>query len=204
MDVSNFIPDIARLLGIQPSTLLFLIMVVTTAANAASRRIPDTATGWLGVVRAICTVIGVRVQSRVAPGLTVSDVSKAALAVPVIAENAAANSGPEPSPDSRARNDNAQPPTRLVRLPQTADAQPGENPDADDEDQKLRQVLEQELAKPVPTSADVMRAGVVVEPASLVERGPFPSEMRVAPYIAGDALSPPVIDLRKPPVQEGN
>lgn len=200
MDISNFIPQIAAALGVQPSTLLFLIMVITTLANTIARRIPDTATGWLGTVKTICSIIGVRVENRVAPGVTTSDVTKASLAVPVIAENAYANSDLMPSPDSRARNGSEGPATRLVGIDKLKAER--EQLDQDDVAMFPPAALEAEIEKAVPTSADVMRAGGV-DPDAPFERGPFPSDMRLVPNIPGDALSVPVIDLRSPPPQKG-
>jgi len=87
MDIANLVPEIAKAIGISPTTLLLLVMIITTAAKAAARRIPDTATGWLGVVRRVCKVVGVQVNSQIAPGITMNDIAKASLAVPRIAEN---------------------------------------------------------------------------------------------------------------------
>lgn len=87
MDIANLVPEIAKWLGLAPSTLLLIIMVISTIANVLARRIPDTATGWLGAVRTVCKVIGAHVNSRIAPGVTLSDVAKASMAVPRIAEN---------------------------------------------------------------------------------------------------------------------
>ena len=87
MDIANLVPEIAKAIGISPTTLLLLVMIITTAAKATARRIPDTATGWLGFVRRVCKVIGVQVNSQIAPGITMNDIAKASLAVPRIAEN---------------------------------------------------------------------------------------------------------------------
>lgn len=79
MDLSileHLIPNIARWLNIQPATLLLYIGLIMTTANFAGRMIPDTAVGWLGVVRRICKFIGVYAQNRVAPGITHAAVIK--------------------------------------------------------------------------------------------------------------------------------
>jgi len=146
MDISNLAPEIAKLLGVQPSTLVLLIMVIGTIANAAARLIPQDATGPLAVVRKIAAVIGVYVPSRVTSGVSVTDVAQAALGAPPIPQNLELQSGhvkiygdlsvdggvnTSPiSPDSRARTGN----TRLVdasALMGTAssDAQTREQPD---------------------------------------------------------------------------
>ena len=79
MDISNLAPEIAKLFGVQPSTLVLLIMIITTAANAGARLIPSDATGFLGGLRKVCSIVGVYVQNRVTSGVTVTDVAKAAL-----------------------------------------------------------------------------------------------------------------------------
>ncbi len=90
MEIANLAPDLAKLIGVQPSTLVLLIMIVTTAANVGARLIPNDATGTLGVVRKVCALIGVYVSSRVTSGLTVNDVTAAAAKTPPIDEKAKA------------------------------------------------------------------------------------------------------------------
>ena len=82
--MTDIVPQIAALIGVNPSTLVLLIFVITTTANAGARLIPDDATGVLGVTRRVCKVIGVYVSSRITAGTTVNDVAKAALATPPI------------------------------------------------------------------------------------------------------------------------
>jgi hypothetical protein len=90
MDISNLAPDIANLLGVQPSTMLLLLFLLTTAANVVSRLIPDTATGGLLLLKQICSIVGAHVSNRIAPGVTQADVAKAALDTPPIDEKAEA------------------------------------------------------------------------------------------------------------------
>ena len=90
MDLSNLAPDLGKLLGLQPSTLVLLLFIITTAANAGARLIPADATGFLGVLRKACSIIGVYVQNRVTSGVTVTDVAKAALETPPITAKAQA------------------------------------------------------------------------------------------------------------------
>lgn len=83
MDLSglqDLIPDIAGWLNVEPATLLLLLAIIGTTANVTSRLIPDDATGWLGTVRRIATVIGIYVPNRVTNGITVTDVAKAVVA----------------------------------------------------------------------------------------------------------------------------
>ena len=92
MDIANFVPEIAKALGIAPSTLLLMIMVMTTLANVASRLIPDTATGGLAIVKQLLSIVGAHVSNRVAPGVTQADVAKAALETPSIPATVARDS----------------------------------------------------------------------------------------------------------------
>lgn len=84
MDIANLAPDLARLLGIQPSTLVLLIFIVVQLANVGARLIPNDATGFWGGVRKVCALIGLYVSSRVTSGVSVNDVTDAALKTPVI------------------------------------------------------------------------------------------------------------------------
>lgn len=106
-----------------------------------------------------------------------------------------------PSPDSRARNGNGAPQTRLVSIMQGDVKNDPEGLIASYFDTIDEQ-------KAVATSAQVMRAGGV-DPDAPFTPGPFPSEMRrteedlrhpgkLSPDIPFDALTPPVIDLRNP------
>ena len=91
-----------------------------------------------------------------------------------------------PPPDSRARTENAQPPTRLVSMAEAAGGAGSAHAVGlpDDEDRQVTQAIETELARP-PLSL-VPTAAVDVPPEKLI------------PNIPGDALSVPVIDLRTP------
>lgn len=86
MDFISILPEAARLLNVQPSVLLFWLFIIVQAARAVSRSIPDTATGFAGFVRRLTAIVGVEVPTKVAPGVTVKDVAKAALATPPIPE----------------------------------------------------------------------------------------------------------------------
>ncbi len=79
MDVANLAPEIAAALGISPSTMVLLLMIITSAANMGARRIPDDATGALGILRKLCAVVGMHVNTRISNGVTVNDIAKAAL-----------------------------------------------------------------------------------------------------------------------------
>lgn len=83
--IENFIPPIAQMLGIEPSTALLLVGILIVASNVASKLIPDDATGWLGVIRKIAAVIGLCVGNRIVPGVSVNDVAKAVVGTSEIA-----------------------------------------------------------------------------------------------------------------------
>lgn len=79
MDLSileQLIPNLAGWLHMQPSTLLLYVGVLMTLANFTGRMIPDTATGWRGVLRQVCKFVGIYAQNRVAPGVRMNDVVK--------------------------------------------------------------------------------------------------------------------------------
>lgn len=84
--MEDLIPQVGRLVGIDPTTFLFYMAVLSMAANVIARLIPNDATGWKGGLRKVCTIIGVYVSSRVSPGVTVNDVAKAAIETPAISE----------------------------------------------------------------------------------------------------------------------
>ena len=91
MDISTLAPALANLLGLQPSTLVLLILIITTAARAIGRIIPDDATGAMAVLRRICSVIGVDVSSRITSGVSMADISRAAYKTPPIPAKVAAD-----------------------------------------------------------------------------------------------------------------
>lgn len=83
MDLSglqDLIPDVAKLLNVDPATALFWLGLLATGCNIAGRLIPDDKTGWLGSVRDVCKVLGLYAPNRVTSGVSVSDVAKAVVA----------------------------------------------------------------------------------------------------------------------------
>jgi hypothetical protein len=79
MDISALAPDLGKLLGINPSTLVLLLFIANVAARAATRSIPNDATGFWAFVRQICAIIGVEVSSKITSGVSVADVAAASL-----------------------------------------------------------------------------------------------------------------------------
>lgn len=74
---------LAMLLGVSPVRVAMYLPLIILVSNWLSRLIPDTATGWKGVARSILKVVGLYASSRVAPGLTVSDISKMVIQPPL-------------------------------------------------------------------------------------------------------------------------
>lgn len=98
MGIGDLAPQIATLLGVTPETLILLIIIVGTVSNLGAKLIPQSATGWLGAVRKVCAVLGAYVPSRIAPGVTVHDVAKAALETPPIPQQVAADKAADDEP----------------------------------------------------------------------------------------------------------
>lgn len=90
MTFSDFIPYIAAHLGVTGPTLVFLLFVLNQGAKVAGRLIPNDATGFLGTLRNLFSIIGADPSSRVTTGVTVQDVAAQALATPPITQKVAA------------------------------------------------------------------------------------------------------------------
>ena len=98
MTFSDFIPYVAKCVGIAPGTLLFLMFATNQAAKVIGRRIPNDATGFWANLRMICVIIGADPSSVVTSGVTVQDVAaQAATTQPVKAKVEAATGQPIPS-----------------------------------------------------------------------------------------------------------
>ena len=81
------------ILGLDPGTFALLLGIVMLAANVTSKVIPESATGTLGVVRKISSIIGVSLSNRITPNVTQKDISKAVAAgIPDASVKAAAES----------------------------------------------------------------------------------------------------------------
>jgi hypothetical protein len=116
MDIANLIPEIAKQLGIAPSTLAVLIFLAIKGADALARYIPSDATGWLGAVRKICKFIGINVSNRITSGVTATDAARVSLGLAPVDAKVDVETQSALSPDSRARTENGQPATRLVSM----------------------------------------------------------------------------------------
>ena len=63
--IEQMIPDLARLLGVEPATALLVFGLFVTAANLVGRLIPDDKTGALGVIRRTAKLIGMYAPNKV-------------------------------------------------------------------------------------------------------------------------------------------
>lgn len=88
-DPTSIVALVAGLLHISPYSVLLMLFVVHLAAKAIARLIPDSATGLRAVVRRIATVVSVDISNRIAPGISVVSVARAAAAQPAIAQKVA-------------------------------------------------------------------------------------------------------------------
>ena len=86
MDVSMLAPELARLLGINPATLVLLIFVANRAGAIVARSIPNDAVGFWGFVRQLAAIVGTEVPSKLTKGVTVADAAKAAIQTPPITQ----------------------------------------------------------------------------------------------------------------------
>ena len=86
MDFGSIVTQAAALVHMQPSTLLFWLLVINQGSRVAARRIPDNATGFWGFMRQTFAVLGTEVDSKLTADTTVKDVAKAALETPPIPE----------------------------------------------------------------------------------------------------------------------
>jgi hypothetical protein len=68
---------IPNLLGIDPGQFALWLVVIVTVANVVSKLIPESATGWLGVVRKIASIVGIALANRITPNVSSKDISKA-------------------------------------------------------------------------------------------------------------------------------
>src|SRR3546814_20632306 len=82
--IEDYIPDLAKLLGVEPSTALLIVGLLIALMNLGGRLIPDDATGWLGFVRKICKLVGLYASNRITSKLTVNKIAETT--VPIVNE----------------------------------------------------------------------------------------------------------------------
>src|SRR3546814_7803216 len=82
--IEYYIPDLANLLGVEPSTALLIVCLLIALMNLGGRFIPDDATGWLGFVRKICKLVGLYASNRITSKLTVNKIAETT--VPIVNE----------------------------------------------------------------------------------------------------------------------
>src|SRR3546814_10140508 len=82
--IEDYIPDLAKLLGVEPSTALLIVGLLIALMNLGGRLIPDDATGWLGFVRKICKLVGLYASTRITSKMTVNKIAETT--VPIVNE----------------------------------------------------------------------------------------------------------------------
>ena len=66
-----------QLTGIDQASLVFIIGMAYAVANYIARSIPESETGWRGFVRTIASYVALYRSKKLAPGITVNDVTQA-------------------------------------------------------------------------------------------------------------------------------
>lgn len=89
IDISALAPDLARLIGVQPSTLVLLLFLLSQGSRVLARRIPSDATGFWGFMRQTCAIIGFETPNTITSGTTSTEILSAAAKTPPIPEQIA-------------------------------------------------------------------------------------------------------------------
>ena len=71
----DIITLLSHSLHINTGALVGYLTLLVTICNIAGRLIPDSATGWLGVVRKGCKIVGLYVGNRITPGVSANEVA---------------------------------------------------------------------------------------------------------------------------------
>jgi hypothetical protein len=75
MAVESLIPDLAALLGVDPTTALLITGVVVSVSNLVGRLIPDDEVGALGAIRKAAKIIGLYAPNTISKGVSVNDIA---------------------------------------------------------------------------------------------------------------------------------
>lgn len=86
--MDEFLVILSQMLGIDQQTIAMLLPLLVIVCGSLGKLIPDSATGFLGILRKILKVIGLYTTNRVQPGITTTDVAKAALSIPQVKKDA--------------------------------------------------------------------------------------------------------------------
>lgn len=68
---------IPKYLGIDPEAFTLWLLLIVTVANVLSKAIPESATGFLGGVRKVSSIIGIEMSNRITPNVSSKDIGKA-------------------------------------------------------------------------------------------------------------------------------
>lgn len=79
LDISNLAPELAGLFGVNPATLVLLLVILNRGCELAARVIPNDATGWRATVRKIAAVIGTYTPNRITSAIPARNAADAAL-----------------------------------------------------------------------------------------------------------------------------
>lgn len=79
MDERDILDQIFGWLGLDGSSALALILLISMISNLLYRLIPDDAEGFLGQIKPILRVVGLYASNRISHGVTVNDVAKEAI-----------------------------------------------------------------------------------------------------------------------------
>lgn len=86
--MDEFLVTLSQMLGIDQQTIAMLLPLLVIVCGSLGKLIPDSATGFLGILRKILKVIGLYTTNRVQPGITTTDVANAALSIPQVKKDA--------------------------------------------------------------------------------------------------------------------
>jgi apolipoprotein N-acyltransferase len=73
MEVIELVDPIAQLLGIEGASVLATMAVISLVARLIGKAIPDDRTGWVGILRTVCKIIGLYTPNRVTSQVSVED-----------------------------------------------------------------------------------------------------------------------------------
>lgn len=76
LDLNEIAAMFSNLFGVEVAHVITLLLLFSLVARIAGKLIPDDATGVLGVIRMIATVVGLGFSNRISSGVSESDVVK--------------------------------------------------------------------------------------------------------------------------------
>lgn len=95
------IDKIAELLGLEGTSLLACLAVISLICRLIGKSIPDDATGVQGMIRRVTKLLGLYVSNRITSGTSVSDVAKTVVNEELSDRLASVEQGQKPFPGVR-------------------------------------------------------------------------------------------------------